>query len=78
MAYKVIWSPASRDDLRDLVRFIALDNPQRAGSFGIRMIERVERLQEFPEMGRIVLERRNPLLRELIISPSPEPRNEIR
>jgi len=27
MACKLIWSPAARDDLRDIVRFIARDNP---------------------------------------------------
>ena len=27
MAYKLIWSPASRDDLRDIVSFISRDSP---------------------------------------------------
>jgi plasmid stabilization system protein ParE len=40
MAYKLIWSPVSRDDLRDIVRFIARDNPERAESFGYRHFER--------------------------------------
>jgi len=30
MAYKLIWSPAARDDLHDIVVFIARDNPNRA------------------------------------------------
>jgi hypothetical protein len=34
MAYKLIWSPAARDDLHDIVIFIARDNPERAMSFG--------------------------------------------
>jgi hypothetical protein len=34
MACKLIWSPAARDDLHDIVRFIARDNPERAESFG--------------------------------------------
>ena len=29
MAYKLIWSPAARDDLHDIVVFIARDNPNR-------------------------------------------------
>lgn len=69
MAYKLIWSPSARDDLRDLVRFIAFDNPERAASFAFDLIRRVERIEQFPEMGRIVPERKNPLLRELIIRP---------
>jgi len=30
MAYKLIWSPAARDDLHDIVVFIARDSPERA------------------------------------------------
>jgi hypothetical protein len=30
MAYKLIWSPAARDDLHDIVAFIANDDPNRA------------------------------------------------
>ncbi len=58
MAYKLIWSPAAFKDLHDLVRFIAADNPATAAAFGMRLIERAERLQDFPEMGRVVPERR--------------------
>jgi hypothetical protein len=36
MAYKLIWSPAARDDLHDIVVFIARDNPNRAMSQGFR------------------------------------------
>jgi toxin ParE1/3/4 len=69
VACKLIWSTGARDDLRDLVRFIAEDNPHRAASFGLQIIRRIERIQEFPELGRIVPERQNPDLRELIIAP---------
>lgn len=34
MAYKLTWSPTARDDLHDIVIFIARDNPERAMSFG--------------------------------------------
>ena len=69
MAYKLIWSPVARDDLRDLVRFIAMDNPDRAASFGFQLIQRAEAVQQFPEMGRMVPERRDPSLREIIVRP---------
>ena len=42
MACKLIWSPAARDDLRNIVRFIARDNPQRAESFGYELMRRTE------------------------------------
>jgi len=69
MAYKLIWSPAARDDLHDIVVFIARDNPSRAMSFGYELISETDRLQEFPELGRIVPEYRNDLIREIIFRP---------
>ena len=66
MAYKLIWSPAARDDLHDIVVFIARDNPNRAMSFGYKLISKTNRLQEFPEVGRIVPEYRNDDIREII------------
>ena len=69
MAYKLIWSPVARDDLRDLVRFIAMDNPDRAATFGFHVIHRAEKVQDFPEMGRMVPERHDPCIREIIVRP---------
>ena len=69
MAYKLIWSPAARDDLHDIVVFIARDNPNRAMSFGHELISGTDRLQEFPEVGRIVPEYRNDYIREIVIRP---------
>ena len=69
MAYKLIWSPAARDDLHDIVVFLARDNPNRAMSFGYELISETDRLQEFPELGRIVPEYRNDNIREIIFRP---------
>lgn len=69
MAYKLIWSPAARDDLHDIVVFIARDNPNRAMSFGYELISETDRLREFPELGRIVPEYRNDDIRELVFRP---------
>jgi plasmid stabilization system protein ParE len=69
MAYKLIWSPAARDDLHDIVVFIARDNPDRALLFGYQLISEIDRLQEFPELGRIVPEYRKDHLREIILRP---------
>jgi toxin ParE1/3/4 len=51
MACKIVWSPASRDDLRDIVRFIARDNPRRAESFAYQIIAQIDVLQKHPEIG---------------------------
>ena len=69
MAYKLIWSPMARDDLRDLVRFIARDNRDRAATFGLDLIRRAEMVQGFHEMGRVVPERRDPRIREIVLAP---------
>lgn len=69
MACKLIWSPAARDDLRDIVRFIARDNPRRAESFGYELMTRTDILHDHPEAGRIVPEYRNPRIREIIYRP---------
>ncbi len=69
MAYKLIWSPVARDDIHDIVVFIARDNPNRAMSFGYELISETERLQAFPELGRIVPEYRNDDIREIVFRP---------
>ena len=69
MAYKLIWSPAARDDLHDIVVFIARDNPERAMSFGYQLISETDRLQTFPRLGRVVPEYENENLREIILRP---------
>ena len=69
MAYKLIWSPAARDDLHDIVVFIARDNPERAMSFGYQLISETDRLQKFPRLGRVVPEYGTDNLREIILRP---------
>jgi plasmid stabilization system protein ParE len=69
MAYKLVWSPAARDDLHDIVVFIARDKPNRAMSFGYELISETDRLQEFPELGRIVPEYRSENIREILFRP---------
>ena len=69
MAYKLIWSPAARDDLHNIIVFIARDNPNRAMSFGYELISETDRLQEFPELGRRVPEYGNDIIREIIFRP---------
>ena len=69
MAYQLIWSAAARDDLHDIVTFIAHDNPNRAMSFGYELISETDRLQDFPELGRVVPEYRNDAIREIIFRP---------
>ena len=69
MAYKLVWSSASRDDLHDIVLFISRDNSDQAMTFGYRLISETDKLQISPEIGRMVPEYRNATIREIIVRP---------
>ena len=69
MAGKIIWSLQARDDLQDIVSFIAADNPVAAQSFGFRLMSKVDVLVDFPQLGRVVPEENDEAIRELIIRP---------
>lgn len=69
MAFKLIWSPSARLDLKDISEFIAEDNPPAAKRFVERLFQVVERLAEFPESGRMVPDFGDPNLREVIRNP---------
>jgi len=66
MGWKVIIAPSARADLESIVRFIARQNSDAAARVGYELIVRAESLAEFPELGRIVPEFRNPHLREIV------------
>ena len=70
MGYQVALSPLARRDLRDIVRYISLDSPERAVAFGQFLVSSVKRLSDYPEMGRIVPEFDDPLIREIIVRSS--------
>ena len=69
MAGKIIWSLRAREDLRDIVTFIAADNPAAAQSFGFRLMSKVDVLANFPQLGRVVPEENDEAIRELILRP---------
>jgi toxin ParE1/3/4 len=69
MAYRLIWSRVARDDLHQIVRFIARNDRNQAAAFGLRLIEAIEQVQQFPEMGRMVPERADSQVREIIVRP---------
>ena len=69
MAYKIIWSLQARDDLREIVSFIASDNPAVAESFGLQLMTRTDSLANFPQLGRVVPEQNDENTREIILRP---------
>jgi len=66
MAFKIIWSEQAREDLREIVTFIALDNPATAESFGYLLMTKVDALAQFPRLGRVVPEEDDEDIREII------------
>src|SRR4051794_5288557 len=67
MGYQVALAPSARRDLRDIVRYISLDSPQRAVAFGQFLVDSTKRLGDQPKMGRVVPEFGNVAIRELIV-----------
>jgi toxin ParE1/3/4 len=56
MAFKLIWSPTARFDLKAIAIFIAEDNTSAAERFVRSLFQAVERLADFPDSRRIVPE----------------------
>ena len=63
---KVSWTKRSLKDLRSINTYISLDSAYYAQLFVAKIVERVDQLIEFPLSGRIVLEKNDPTIRELI------------
>jgi plasmid stabilization system protein ParE len=67
MDYHVILSPSARADLRDIVRYISFDAPDRALEFGQFLISRTRLLSQSPELGRVVPELQDNSIREIVV-----------
>ena len=65
----LFWSPQSLDDLEGIRAYIAQDSPVYADLVVRRLVAAVERLRVFPESGRIVPERNDPGIREILERP---------
>jgi toxin ParE1/3/4 len=64
---QIVWSPQSLRDLRAIRDYIAIDSERYADLTIARIFFAVERLLDFPESGRIVPERNDPEIREIIV-----------
>jgi len=69
MAHKIIWSLQARDDLREIVLFIAANNPSAAQTFGLRLMTKTDSLANFPLLGRVVPEENDENIHEIILRP---------
>ena len=67
MGYQVALSPSARRDLRDIVRYISLNSPNRAIAFGQLLVNSAKRLADFPQMRRVVPVFDIPDIREIVV-----------
>ena len=63
---QLIWSPLAIDRVEEIARYIAQDSPRAAQKWLDVIFYVVERLQQFPESGRIVPEIKQHEFREII------------
>ena len=66
MAYRIFWTPIAVQDLHDIFNFISRDNPVAAQRMGEELIKQAEAIALFPQSGRMVPEKKDPLIRETI------------
>jgi toxin ParE1/3/4 len=63
---KIVWTQPAVKDLRELHAYIARDSEMYASVFVERIILAVERLSDYPKVGRIVPETNNENIREVL------------
>ncbi len=63
---KIQWSEPASADLDNIWDFIAKDSEYFASDFILKLIEAVEKVSEYPKLGRVVPEFNNEIIREII------------
>jgi toxin ParE1/3/4 len=65
METKVIWSLEAEEDFDSIINFIERQSPYYAEIWGDLLVEKIELLKKFPQMGRIVPEKEIRFIREI-------------
>ena len=66
---EITWTEPALSDLNDIAEYIALENVVAAKQLVQTVFTQVERLQAFPESGRIPPELEHLSYREIVVSP---------
>lgn len=69
MACQVVWSRTAVEDLREIVQYIALDDPAAAANLADHILSRIEAASQMPFSHRAVPERADQSIREAILKP---------
>jgi len=66
---QIIWSEPALDNLNDIAEYIAVSNPYAARQLVENVFSKVERLEQFPDSGRIPEEISTLNYREVVVNP---------
>nr|WP_297458731.1 type II toxin-antitoxin system RelE/ParE family toxin [uncultured Halomonas sp.] len=66
---EVIWTEPALQELDAIAEYIALDNPAAAGHLVEEVFNKTERLEDFPQSGRIPPELPHSIYREVVVPP---------
>ncbi len=66
---RIIWTKPALSDLDEIAEYIAFDKPSASRKLVQKIFSVVERLEIFPESGRVPPELENSDYREVIVSP---------
>ncbi|MCJ7546999.1 MAG: type II toxin-antitoxin system RelE/ParE family toxin [Deltaproteobacteria bacterium] len=70
--YKIVWASVAENDLREIIEYIAIDNPTNALKTLQKIKQRTSSLYTLPERGRVVAELQDQgilIYRELVVPP---------
>ena len=66
---EVVWTEPALQQLDAVAEYIALDNPAAASDLVSAVLDKVDRLNEFPQSGRLPPELPHSVYREVVVPP---------
>jgi plasmid stabilization system protein ParE len=66
---EVVWTEPALQELDAIAEYIALDNPAGASELVQEVFDKTERLENFPQSGRVPPELPNSVYREVVVTP---------
>ena len=69
MAHRIKWSTQAAEDLKEIVQYISYQNQDAAHSLAEKIILRIEAAANHPYSNRLVPEKNDETIREIILSP---------
>ena len=66
---EIIWTEPALHELDALAEYVALDNSEAASHLVEKVFDKIERLKNFPQSGRVPPELSNSVYREVVVPP---------